>query len=167
VVRGGGSLCEVLAETRRRFGATAYPGSPLVAALVLRAEDRLTLAELHPREHEALEALMRPFPARVERRDGLGMAVALAPPSPRRGLLLVDPSWEVKADYEAVPDTLERVARRWGVGVLVLWYPLLADARHEAMLARLQASFPEALRHEVRFRRRGTAIGCGARACSW
>lgn len=144
-------FARVLAETRARFGAGAYPGSPLVAALSLRTEDRLVLAEMHPREHEALEAVMRPFPARVERQDGLRMAVALSPPTPRRGLLLVDPSWEVKAEYEAVPAALEKVARKWGVGVLMLWYPLLADARHAPMLGRLQESFPEGLRHEVRF----------------
>lgn len=141
----------VLAETRSRFGAGAYPGSPLVAALSLRAEDRLVLAELHPREGEALASTMAPFGARVERREGLGMAVALAPPLPRRGLLLVDPSWEVKGDYEAVPGALEKVARKWGVGVLMLWYPLLPDDRHAGMLGRLQASFPEGLRHEVGF----------------
>lgn len=142
---------KVLAETRRLHGPGAYPGSPLVAALTLRPQDRLTLAEFHPQEGEALERTLLPYGARVERRDGLAMALSLAPPTPRRGLLLVDPSWEVKADYETVPETLARVARRWNVGVLLLWYPLLADARHAPMLGRLQALFPEALRHEVRF----------------
>ena len=64
--------------------------------------------------------------------------------------MLVDPSWEVKADYEAIPALLGRVHRKWGVGVLALWYPILADARHAAMLTRLQGRVPEALRHEVR-----------------
>jgi 23S rRNA (adenine2030-N6)-methyltransferase len=63
----------------------------------------------------------------------------------------VDPSWEVKAEYETVPAALEAVARKWNVGVLMLWYPLLPDARHAPMLRRLEAAFPEALRHEVRF----------------
>lgn len=140
-----------LAATRRLHGPDAYPGSPLLAALTLRPADRLTLAELHPREGEALARNLGPHGARIERRDGLAMAVALTPPTPRRGLLLVDPSWEVKADYDAVPAALEQVARKWNVGVLLLWYPLLPDARHAPMLRRLDAAVPGALRHEVRF----------------
>jgi 23S rRNA (adenine2030-N6)-methyltransferase len=141
----------VLHETRRLHGPRAYPGSPLVAALSLRPQDRITLAELHPREGEALERNLAPFDVRIERRDGAAMALSRMPPDPRRGLLLVDPSWEVKSDYETIPDLLEKLARRWNVGVLMLWYPLLPDARHAPMLRRLEAAFPEALRHEVRF----------------
>ena len=142
---------KVLAETRRLHGSRAYPGSPLVAALTLRPRDVITLAELHPREGEALERALGPHVARIERRDGTGLALSLTPPTPRRGLMLVDPSWEVKAEYETIPALLEQVAQRWNVGVLMLWYPILADERHAPMLRRLEASFPEALRHEVRF----------------
>jgi 23S rRNA (adenine2030-N6)-methyltransferase len=87
------------------------------------------------------------------------MAVELTPPTPRRGLLLVDPSWEVKSEYDTVPATLEAVARKWNVGIVILWYPLLPDARHGPMLRRLGASFPEGLRHEVRFPPAGIGHG--------
>lgn len=140
-----------LATTRRLHGPRAYPGSPLVAALTLRPQDAITLAELHPREGEALERALGSYGARVERRNGAEMALALTPPTPRRGLMLVDPSWEVKAEYETVPALLGKVARRWNVGVLMLWYPILPDARHAPMLRGLGEAFPEALRHEVRF----------------
>lgn len=134
---------------RARHGPHAYPGSPLIAATLLRPADRLRLAELHPAEAPALRlALPR---ASVEHGDGLRLALAWTPPDPRRGLLLADPSWEVKSDYDAMPALLERVAAKWPAGVLLLWYPLLADARHAPMLDRLQASFPGALRHEVRW----------------
>ncbi len=135
---------------RRLHGPRAYPGSPLVAALALRPQDRLLLAELHPQEHAALELNLGHL-ARVERRDGLEAALAWTPPSPRRGLLLLDPSWEVKADYEAIPPLLAKVHRKWNVGVLALWYPLLADGRHAPMLRALEDLLPGALRHEVRF----------------
>lgn len=134
-----------------RHGAEAYPGSPLVAALALRAGDRMTLAELHPQEHRALVATLAPYGATIRREDGLAMAQALCPPTPRRGLTLIDPSWEVKAEYETIPRTIETIARKWNVGILALWYPLLTSAAHAPMLKRLGAAFPSALRHEVAF----------------
>lgn len=136
-------------EARNLHGPRAYPGSPLVAALTLRPQDSLRLAELHPQEHAALDALG--LSARVERRDGPEAALAWTPPTPRRGLMLVDPSWEVKADYDRIPTLLAQVRRKWNVGVLALWYPILADGRHAGMLAALAAADPGALRHEVRF----------------
>lgn len=80
------------------------------------------------------------------------MVLARTPPEPRRGLLLVDPSFEVKTDYEAMPRFLQQVNRKWNVGVLMLWYPLLTSALHRPMLAALQGAFPDGLRHEVAFK---------------
>ena len=142
-----------LAEVRARFGATAYPGSPLIAALSLRPGDVAHLAELHPQEHAALEAAMAPFGlVRVHREDGMQMALSRTPPTPRRGLMLIDPSYEVKTDYDALPGLIAAVHRKWNVGVLMLWYPILPDAPHAPMLLALQAAaLPGALRHEVRF----------------
>ena len=139
-----------LAEVRAMHGPQAYPGSPLIAALSLRTGDVLHLAELHPQEHAALSAAAVPWGAHVYRRDGFEMALALTPPTPRRGCMLIDPSWEVKADYDRVPEVMAKVHAKWNVGVLALWYPLLTEAPHAPMLARLQALFPDALRHEVR-----------------
>ncbi|MGQ0564266.1 MAG: 23S rRNA (adenine(2030)-N(6))-methyltransferase RlmJ [Gemmobacter sp.] len=140
-----------LAEVRAMHGDRAYPGSPMIAALSLREGDVIHLAELHPQEHAALVTAAAPWGAHVHRRDGFEMALALTPPMPRRGLMLIDPSWEVKADYALVPDVLAKVHAKWNVGVLALWYPLLADAPHAPMLRRLAERFPAALRHEVRF----------------
>lgn len=150
---------QALAAARARFGPKACPGSPLVAAHGLgrlspagRAGDRMDLAELHPQEHAALAALMAPLCARVHRQDGFAMARALVPPEPRRGLMLIDPSYEVKDDYARIPPFLREMHRKWGVGVLALWYPLLDGAPHAPMLAALEAAgFPKALRHEIRF----------------
>ena len=140
-----------LAEVRAMQGAQAYPGSPLIAALTLREGDVIHLAELHPQEHAALVTTADPWGAHVHRRDGFEMALALTPPTPRRGCMLIDPSWEVKADYERIPEIMTQVHAKWNVGVLALWYPLLTEAPHAPMLARLAAQFPDALRHEVRF----------------
>lgn len=142
----------VLTRIRQRYGAEAYPGSPVIAAELLRAGDRITLAELHPREFAALEVAMRPYDARCRHADGLQLALAATPPEPRRGLMLIDPSYEVKADYAALPEVIRKVHARWNVGVIVLWYPILGSGAHLPMLAALQAAaLPRALRHELRF----------------
>lgn len=140
-----------LEEVRAMHGADAYPGSPMIAALGLREGDRLHLAELHPQEHAALAQAMAGWGADLRREDGLDMALALTPPTPRRGLMLIDPSYEVKTDYERIPKVMAQVARKWNVGHLMLWYPILRDAPHLPMLTALEAGFPGALRHEVRF----------------
>lgn len=140
-----------LAAIRARHGATAYPGSPLVAAQLLRPGDRMHLAELHPVEHAALVAAMAPYPAQIRRADGFAAALSVCPPTPRRGLMLVDPSYEVKQDYAALRGFLAKLRRIWNVGILALWYPLLEGAPHAAMLDALAAGAPDALRHEVRF----------------
>lgn len=134
-------------------GARAYGGSPLIAASLLRAEDRIDVAELHPQEHAALVAAMADAvpSVRVHRQDGAQMALALCPPSPRRGLALIDPSWEMKEDYATIPDLVRRLHRKWNVGVLILWYPLLRDGPHRAMIAGLRATIPEGMVHEVAF----------------
>ncbi|SDE41524.1 23S rRNA (adenine(2030)-N(6))-methyltransferase RlmJ [Limimaricola pyoseonensis] len=140
----------VLDATRAAHGATAYPGSPEIAARLLREGDRIDLAELHPQEHAALQAAMGDR-ARVHRRDGIEMAVALTPPEPRRGLLLIDPSWELKDEYLSIPKALKRIARKWPVGVIALWYPILRDRPHAPMLRALERDLPDAVRHEVTF----------------
>ncbi|NKX43030.1 23S rRNA (adenine(2030)-N(6))-methyltransferase RlmJ [Roseicyclus persicicus] len=132
-------------------GPAAYPGSPLLAAALLRPFDTMTLAELHPAEVAALrEALPKRY-VQVVQEDGLAMALSRTPPEPRRGLMLIDPSYEVKTDYDRIPDLMQKLHRKWNVGVLMLWYPVLATGLQAAMARSLRASFPDALSHEVRF----------------
>lgn len=142
----------ILADTRARFGANAYPGSPLIAAQMLRREDRLTLAELHPQEFAVLQGAACPFGATVLREDGLRMALARTPPTPRRGLMLIDPSYEVKEDYAALPRLIAAIHAKWNVGSIALWYPILTSGAHRPMLFALDAlNLPKALRHEADF----------------
>ncbi|MEZ5912001.1 MAG: 23S rRNA (adenine(2030)-N(6))-methyltransferase RlmJ [Paracoccaceae bacterium] len=137
---------------RKEHGAQAYPGSPLLAATLLRRFDRMYLADLHPQEFAALEALMRPRHALCRQEDGLAFALSVTPPDPRRGLMLIDPSYEVKAEYTALPERIAAIHRRWNVGVIALWYPILTSAAHRPMLDALRAmAMPKTLIHEVRF----------------
>ena len=133
------------------FGRRSYPGSPMIAALGLRETDSLHLAELHPQEFAALKANMGDFGAHVQKRDGFDMALALTPPTPRRGLMLIDPSYEVKEEYQTIPKVMGQIARKWNVGILALWYPILQTGAHGPMLTALAAQYPGAFRHELRF----------------
>lgn len=143
---------QAVAAERAATGATFYPGSPLIAARLARPADRLDLVEFHPREHAALVAAMPPRSGlRIHHRDGFEMAKALIPPQPRRGLMLIDPSWEVRTDYARLADWLPAIHRKWNVGVLMLWYPILADGRHGPMIRALRGALPRALIHEVAF----------------
>ncbi|MGH1416588.1 MAG: 23S rRNA (adenine(2030)-N(6))-methyltransferase RlmJ [Pelagimonas sp.] len=140
-----------LAKTKSAHGDTAYPGSPLIAQALLRADDSLHLAELHPGENAALRKNARSHTTKIYQQDGLELAQSLSPPTPRRGILLIDPSWEIKSDYKTIPAAMAQLHRKWNVGVLMLWYPILADKRHAPMMQALTSSFPQALRHEVSF----------------
>ncbi|SHH32812.1 23S rRNA (adenine(2030)-N(6))-methyltransferase RlmJ [Cognatishimia maritima] len=141
-----------LGAVRAGFGETSYAGSPLLAAQLLRHGDRMHLAELHPREGDALEDAMVMFDAKIHRRDGFEMAQAVCPPTPKRGLLLIDPSYELKSDYDLIPKQIVKLHRKWNVGVIALWYPILKDQSHLPMITALEfAKLPKTLRHEVRF----------------
>ncbi|RMC37701.1 23S rRNA (adenine(2030)-N(6))-methyltransferase RlmJ [Paracoccus alkanivorans] len=142
-------LLQALHGIRAKHGETAYPGSPLIAAHFLRRSDRAHLAELHPAEHTALTSVAD-F-ATIHHQDGFRMAQAICPPTPRRGILLIDPSYEVKADYTALPRFIGQIARKWNVGVIALWYPLLTDSRHRDMTGALRNAYPDALISEVGF----------------
>jgi 23S rRNA (adenine2030-N6)-methyltransferase len=141
-----------IAAARAAHGPSAYPGSPWIASHLLRPSDRLDLAELHPAEHAALTDALPPIPGRrIHRRDGLEMAGALCPPEPRRGLMLIDPSWEVRAEYDRIARLLPALHRKWSVGVLMLWYPILPDRRHAPMVKALRSAIPEVMLSEVAF----------------
>ncbi|MEL7180226.1 MAG: 23S rRNA (adenine(2030)-N(6))-methyltransferase RlmJ [Pseudomonadota bacterium] len=142
---------QVLARIQDKHGPNAYPGSPLIAAEALRPMDSIHLSELHPQEFAALRTNMAPHGGVFRQKDGWDMAMSLCPPEPRRGFLLIDPSFEVKSDYDTIPGIIAKLHRKWGVGVIMLWYPILTDAPHRAMIKALQKVIPDALTHEVSF----------------
>lgn len=104
-----------------------YPGSPYLASKLLREQDRMRLFELHPTD---VELLGKTFPDAgnkiiVTRGDGFAGLKALLPPPPRRALVLIDPSYEDKADYQHVFHALEDSLQRFATGIYAIWYPLL------------------------------------------
>lgn len=134
-----------------RSGAlTTYPGSPALALRLMRPGDRLVLVEAHPAEHAALRAaLHHDRRVHIHKRDGFEALPALVPPAERRGLVLIDPSYEIKAEYQTVPQTVDKVLLRWPAGIVAVWYPLLPDGRHAALVDGLAALPPPVLVAEL------------------
>lgn len=149
---GQGPFWRALAEVRARHGDSAYPGSPLLARMLLRPQDRLHLCELHPAEHAGLKALLSGEGVAIHRRDGHEGLIALSPPTPRRGVALIDPSYEVKDEYARTARTVLGLLRRWPEAVVMVWYPILPAGRHADLLEPIEAArLAGFLRHEARF----------------
>src|SRR5215471_1127157 len=102
----------------------AYPGSPLIARGLLRPQDRLVACEIEPKARKALiDALRRDTQARVVDLDGWVALPAFVPPKERRGLVLIDPPFEAKDEFERLADGFAAAFRKWPTGQYLLWYP--------------------------------------------
>jgi 23S rRNA (adenine2030-N6)-methyltransferase len=102
----------------------AYPGSPLIARGLLRPQDRLVACELEPKARKALiDALRRDEQARVVDLDGWVALPAFVPPKERRGLVLIDPPFEAKDEFERLGEAFSDAFAKWPTGIYVIWYP--------------------------------------------
>jgi 23S rRNA (adenine2030-N6)-methyltransferase len=119
-----------------------YAGSSLLAQKMMRAEDRLVATELHPQEYLALrdnaEGLRN---LRVSKEDGYSALKAALPPKERRGVVLIDPSYELLADDSAVIEVLREAVKRFATGIYLLWYPIV-DAGRTKKLLKAVATIP-------------------------
>lgn len=119
---------------------TRYPGSPKLVRMLFRPQDRLSAMELHPDDYETLHRLFDgDFQSRITELDGWLALGAHLPPKEKRGLILVDPPFEIEGEYERLADRLARGYRRFAGGTFCLWYPLKKNAPikafHEALKA--------------------------------
>ncbi|HTA65364.1 MAG TPA: 23S rRNA (adenine(2030)-N(6))-methyltransferase RlmJ [Xanthomonadaceae bacterium] len=107
-------------------GLRIYPGSPLLTAMALRDDDRLSCRELQPDEARALTTLFgRDRRVHVEMGDGYAAMKALLPPKPRRGLVLIDPPYETQeAEFGTALAALAEALQRWPQGIYALWFPI-------------------------------------------
>src|ERR1700726_3205547 len=104
---------------------TAYPGSPLIARALLRPQDRLTAGEVEPKARKLLiGALRRDAQARVVDLDGWLALPAFVPPNERRGLVLIDPPFEAKDEFERLAFGFAGAFAKWPTGSYLLWYPV-------------------------------------------
>ncbi|WP_417407769.1 23S rRNA (adenine(2030)-N(6))-methyltransferase RlmJ [Hoeflea sp.] len=110
-------------------GVSHYPGSPKIARLVMRKQDRLTAIELHPEDAQQLRSAFEgDYQTRVIELDGWLSLGAHLPPKEKRGLVLIDPPFEAEGEYDRMIDGLARATRRFPGGTYMLWHPIKADS---------------------------------------
>ncbi len=140
---------EAVRAFNARHGSTDlkfYPGSPLLIFDALRPQDKLRLFELHPSDHDILaknaEQLSAGRQLMVQRADGFEGLKAFLPPPQRRGLVLMDPSFEDKRDYKRVWDTLSDALMRFATGTYMVWYPAIERPEARNLPERLKKLAP-------------------------
>jgi 23S rRNA (adenine2030-N6)-methyltransferase len=111
---------------RAQNGSQTYPGSPLIAAQLLRDHDRLMLCEVQDAEVGSLRQLFaRDGRVAVHQRDGYQAMSALLPPPEKRGLVLIDPPFEAQEqEYRVIEEALAAAHKRFANGVYAVWYPI-------------------------------------------
>ena len=121
---------------------TLYPGSPFILASLLRPQDRLKLFELHPKEIDVLRhnvnQLKQAKQIDVYAEDSFNRLKGLLPPPSRRGLVLIDPSYEDKQDYRHLETAMQEALQRFATGCYAIWYPVLSRRESAALPDRMK-----------------------------
>lgn len=136
----------VVREHLRDGVLQSYPGSPAVARALMRRQDRLSLFELHEADAAALAGhFAGDFQTRASRLDGWLVPGAHLPPKEKRGLVLIDPPFELEGEFSRMISALEKGERRWPGGIFLLWYPL----KHEGEVSRFRESLAASQLHDL------------------
>jgi len=115
-------------------GLNLYPGSPLLAQAFMREQDRLFLHELHSSDWRLLtETMAADKRVKVIESDGFAGMQALLPPPDRRALVLIDPSYEIKSDYQQLVKQVIQAHKRFATGTFLIWYPVVLRQRIDEM----------------------------------
>lgn len=146
-------------------GLRWYPGSPRLIRAFLRVQDRLAAVEMHPEDARLLADEFAGDPAvKIHAMDGYNALKSLLPPPERRGLVLVDPSFEATDEFARLARGLKEAHRRWATGIYMLWYPIKnrdAVAAFHAEVAAL--ALPRTMAVELRLEAEAPnrLVGCG------
>jgi 23S rRNA (adenine2030-N6)-methyltransferase len=143
-----------------------YPGSPLIALRLRRPGDRVVLSELNRKDCAELETVVaRERHVAVHLMDGYQALKAFLPPAERRGLVLLDSSFDRSGEFARIAKALKDAYRRWATGLFAVWYPLMAPAAMRGFERDMrQSGIHRILRLELRVRGPGAATpipGCG------
>ncbi|WNO60775.1 23S rRNA (adenine(2030)-N(6))-methyltransferase RlmJ [Rheinheimera sp. MMS21-TC3] len=115
-----------------------YPGSPKIAELMLRPNDSIQATELHPTDYPILASqFTRRRYSRIEKQDAWAGFKAMLPPLHKRGLVLIDPPYELKHEYEDVVAGLKLAYQRFPQATYAIWYPVIERASVEAFIREL------------------------------
>jgi 23S rRNA (adenine2030-N6)-methyltransferase len=130
-----------------------YPGSPAVAQRCLRSNDRMHLFELHPNDSKLLrQTFLADKPQAnkqvlIETQDGFAGLKALLPPPSRRAVVLIDPPYEDKRDYQRVVAVMKDSLERFATGTYIIWYPMLQRPEPKQMVDKLKKLQPKSWLH--------------------
>ena len=118
-----------------------YPGSPAIARALMRPQDQLRLYEMHPTDHKILDSYMEEvYGAEVKLGDGYASLKSQLPPTTKRGVVLVDPPYEIKTDYVRVLGALREALERFPDCVVIIWLPQLQLVESAQLPQRLKAA---------------------------
>lgn len=130
-----------VAAVQARHGATIYPGSPALIREALRADDQGVFVELHREDHAVLrERYNGHARTKVLHLDGWTALNAMIPPPERRGLVLIDPPYEVPGEIDRLGAHLAKAVAKWPTGVFLAWYPIKNLAAVDHMAATLDTT---------------------------
>ena len=102
-----------------------YPGSPALARQMMRKQDRLTLTELHPSDFQTLSRLFDgDYQVKTIHLDGWLAMGSFLPPKEKRGLVLIDPAFEVTDEFDRMTNAVVKGWKKWSGGTYALWYPM-------------------------------------------
>ena len=125
---------DVIDSFNQHSALTFYPGSPSFAQYFIRKQDRAWLYELHPTDIELLKKNMAGNrKVRVHHQDGFKGLKAVIPPTSKRALVLVDPSYEIKTDYQLVATSIISAYKKFRQGVYAIWYPVVQRETIDSM----------------------------------
>ncbi len=142
---------EAYLEQVRNLGPDAYPGSPLLAAKLMRPGDRLVAVEKHPAEHAIVAETLAPWrKASTELADGYVRLTKLLPPAERRGLIVIDPPYEQPDEFEQAAAALAAAFRRFATGIYLIWFPIKSKAQADIFCGQLlNSGAAKALRIDI------------------
>jgi 23S rRNA (adenine2030-N6)-methyltransferase len=147
-------FAKALARIKKEGGENLYPGSPFIARSILH-KSQLHLFELHPKEFAELKANISGV--NVHNKNGYEGVYDLAPPKERRGLVLIDPSYEIKEEYMEAADFVRALHQAWPEAVILLWYPILEAGHHKKMCELLKDFWQQ----EIIFKNPKRILGSG------
>ncbi|HKY69889.1 MAG TPA: 23S rRNA (adenine(2030)-N(6))-methyltransferase RlmJ [Gammaproteobacteria bacterium] len=136
------TLCEKLmaiAKNYQNSNSLFYPGSPAIIQYYLRNQDSAHLVEKHPQSFKSLKCFCGKNPkVHIHQRDSIEALSGLLPFKEKRGIIFIDPSYEVKSEYRQLGEALLQAHHKFGTGIFLIWYPLLKVKRHLELIAAIK-----------------------------